>query len=169
MITKFRMRREDSGSEYTISCDEAHLRPLKIGKGPLKVGDRFRRKSQLDDSTYIERLVKIGKTGLAPSTGVFFMKSSAMGINPDQKVDAMKADAELGCPIEYAEDGDAIFRSKKQFQTYAESHGFFDRNAGYSGPKRRDARERENLNLPQLYNEEPEPLCIPGMFTDKYD
>lgn len=166
MITQFRMKREDNGNEYVVKCDVAHLLPLRIGRGcktSVKLGERFRRTSKLDDSEYVEVLVKIGKTGVASTKGLFLLKSDAMGINPDQRIDAMKADSELGCPIEYDEAGRAVFRSKKQYQRYAEAHGFFDKNGGHSSPMKRDERERDTRHLPQLYNEEPAEIAIPGI------
>jgi len=154
MITKYRFRRDDTGEEYTRQCDEAHLLPRKIGDGPVKLGDQFKCVSKLDGSEYTETLISDRKKGMAPSTGVFFMKSYAMGVSPRQRVEAMKHDEKLGCKIEYAEDGDAIFRSKEQYRRYCESHGFKDRNGGYSSPRSLNDNERQNLGLPMMAHAE---------------
>lgn len=154
MIQKYRFRRDDSGEEYTRSCDIELLIPRKIGVGEIKIGDKFRCVSKLDGSEYTETLLRIGKTGRTNATGVFVMKSDAMGINPDQRLSAMKADAELGCPIEYDEIGRAVFRSKKQYRKYAESHGFMDRNGGYNSPRSLNDHERQRAGLPMMAHHE---------------
>lgn len=155
MIVKYRVRRDDTGEEYTRSCDDvAMLAHRMTGRGPLKVGDVFRRFSKLDGAPWTETLISIGKRGHANTTGVFLMKSDAMGINPDQRVEAMKADAEMGCKIEYDSIGRAVFRSKKQYRRYAELHGFKDNNGGYESPRSMNDNERQNAGLPMMAHAE---------------
>ncbi|MHB1950125.1 MAG: hypothetical protein ACYCQK_01470 [Acidiferrobacteraceae bacterium] len=148
MIEHYRMRRDDTGSEYTRVCDRALLEARMISKR-FRIGAKFRCISQLDGGEYTESLIGMGYKGKA-RTKAFLLKSDAMGINPDQKIEAMKADEALGVKVEYDDAGRAIFRSKGQYKRYAEAHGFYDRNAGYSEPKRRDEREREIMGLPQV-------------------
>lgn len=145
------MRRDDTGEEYTRSCDVALLEARKIGKGPVKVGDRFRCVSRLDDSEYTETLIRIGKTGIAKGTRTWIVRSDGMGVSPRQIKEAMAADERLGCKIEYdAKTGQAIFRSPKQYAKYAQSHGFFDRNGGYSSAQSLNDEERQRRGLPML-------------------
>lgn len=154
MIQKWRFKRDDNGTEYTRSCDIELLIPRKIGVGEIQVGDKFKCISKLDGSEYTETLVGVGKKGNTHATGVFVMRSDALGINPDQRVEAMKADAELGCSIEYDEIGRAVFRSKKQYRRYAEAHGFMDRNGGYESPRSLNDNERQNLGLPLMAHDQ---------------
>lgn len=149
MIEKYHMRREDTGSEYVLSTDIALLEKRKIGDEPIGIGTRFTQISKLDGSEFIEVLTGIGKRGQAATTRTWILKSDAMGINPDQRLQAMQADKKLGIQIEYDEAGRAIFRSPGQHARYCEAHGFFDRNRGYSGPRRLNEREREIAGLPQ--------------------
>lgn len=123
-------------------------------KNRLDKQGRYRHVSGIDGSVVLYEPVGVhAKRGAAATTRTWVMKSDAMGINPDQRLDAMKADEQLGIKIEYDEAGRAVFRSPNQYKRYCEAHGFFDRNAGYSGAQKRDAREREILNLPELVNE----------------
>lgn len=156
-MAKYTMRRDDSGTEYTLDTDEHYLRQRLIGDGPVKPGSQFRFRSKLDDSTWTETLVSVEKkkpnldyAGCSRHS-TWPMKSDAMGINPDQYEEQMAADEQLGVKIGYdRKTGEAIFSSAGQYKRYCEAHGFFDRNSGYGGPKRRDQRERDNLGLPQL-------------------
>lgn len=112
---------------------------------------RYRHVSGIDGSVIRYTFVGVHeKVGASSTTGLFLLKSDAMGINPDQRREAMKADSKLGCSIEYDEEGRAVFRSKKQYARYAESHGFYDRNGGYGSPMKRDERERDIRGLPEL-------------------
>jgi len=149
MIESYYMRREDSGSEYVLKTDIALLEKRKIGKKPIKLGTRFRQVSKLDGSEFIETLVGIGKRGQASTTRTWILRSDAMGINPDQRLEAMKADEKLGCVIDYDDAGRAIFRSPGQYRRYCENHGFYSRNGGHGDPQRLDSREREMRGLPQ--------------------
>jgi hypothetical protein len=170
MIQQFRMKRDDTGSEYTLKIDcDLLLSRRKKKRGPIKPGDKFTFESRLDGSKHTETLLKIGKTGATHGTGVFVMKSDELGINPDDRVKHMKADAELGCPIEYDEAGRAVFRSKGQYKRYAESHGFYSchgKGGSYSDPQKLDARERDIRGLPQISYEEEQPMYIPGLTTE---
>lgn len=149
MIEKYQMRRDDTGEEYTRATDIALLEARQIGKGPIKLGTKFRCVSKLDGSEFTETLTGVGKKGCAAGTRTWILKSDAMGINPDQRLDAMKADEKLGCSIDYDEAGRAIFRSPGQYRQYAEAHGFFARNGGHGDPQRLDSRERDIRGLPQ--------------------
>lgn len=149
MVEHFHLRRDDTGEVYTRKCDIHFLEVRKIGDGPVDIGDQFKCVSKLDGSEYTETLVAVGKNGTASTTRTWILRSDAMGINPDQRLEAMQADEALGCKIEYDEAGRAVFRSPGQYKRYAEAHGFFDKNAGYSGPKRRSAEERERMGLPE--------------------
>lgn len=169
MITQYHVRRLDTGSEYVRKCDESHMLSRKIGRGPIKVGSRFRCVSKLDGSRYVEVLIKVGKVGRTNATGVFVMRSDELGINPDDRLKHMKADAEMGLSCEYDESGRAVFRSKGAYKKYAESHGYYavhGKGGSYSDPQRLDARERDIRGLPQVAYEEQEPMYIPGLTTE---
>jgi hypothetical protein len=149
MIQKFHMRRDDTGEEYVRSCDIALLETRKIGDKPIKLGTKFTCVSKLDGSTFVETLTGVGKKGRAATTRTWILRSDACGINPDQRLEAMKADEKNGCPIDYDEAGRAIFRSPGQYRNWCQAHGFFSRNGGHGDPQRLDSREREIRGLPQ--------------------
>jgi len=146
--------RVEGGSEYILETDEAILKKRLIGKGKIKVGSRFRRLSKLDGSEIIETLLEIRPRLVRDGVGchrTWPMKCDALGTNPDMIEEQMKADAEMGIQIDYdRQTGQAIFTSQQQYKKYAESYFYYDRNAGYSGAKKRDPRERDNSGLPQF-------------------
>lgn len=61
--------------------------------------------------------------------------SIAMGTN--DPVRQRKHDESLGVTCEFGPRGEAIFTSRSHRRKYAEAHGFFDRDGGYSDPQRR--------------------------------
>ncbi len=156
-MSKYQLRNVLTGAIHTVDCPEASLEERQIGTGPIEPGARFRRKSKLDGRIIVEELIGVAHKPVGDYAGIskhatwHAHKSDAMGINPVQRRDAMKADEELGVKIDYDEKtGEAIFTSPGQYRRYCEAHGFFDRNGGYASPKKRDEREREILGLPQL-------------------
>lgn len=156
-MPKFRMLVVKSGEEYTLDCAVELLAARKVGRGPVAVGDRFRRVSKLDGSAIIEKLLKIDAPRInvddlrALHNGTWPMRSDTLAIDPDQYVEAMEADAELGVPIQYDQQtGEAIFTSPGQFRRFCEAHGYYARNGGYQDPKRLDQRERETRGLPAV-------------------
>lgn len=158
-MPKYRLRRR-SGSEFTLECHEDLLRKRRVrGRGPINVGDRFRFDGKLDEPHFTAELVSL-KVKVVPSVLATWgrgFRSDAMGINPDQRMEAVAADQAQGLRgVDYDEKtGEAIFSSRGAYKRYCEAHGFFDRNSGYSGAKKRDSREREILGLPQLVQPEP--------------
>ena len=72
------------------------------------------------------------------------MRSDALGINPDQRLEQIAYDQALGLNTDYdPETGEAIFDSPQDFKKHAEANGFYSRNGGYSDPQRLSGRERE--------------------------
>src|ERR1051326_2133429 len=117
---KFRMRKP-SGIEYNLECHEEQLLLSRAkGKGPAKVGQKFRRISQLDGSEYFDTLVGFITTVdlKVLSTWCRGHRSDACGINPDQRIEALKADAEAGLRgVDYDEKtGEAIFSSRGAYK-----------------------------------------------------
>jgi hypothetical protein len=151
--------RKPSGAEYTLDCHEEQLLlSRKKGKGPVKAGQKFRRVSKLDGSVYYDTLVGfVTVVGLKVLStwrrGIF--KSDAAGINPVQRMAALRRDAEQGLSgVDYdPKTGEAIFSSRGAYKRYCEANALFDRNGGHGAPCKRDNREREILGLPLL----PEP------------
>jgi len=151
---KYRMRTPE-GQEYTLECNPAVLLEKRVqGDGPLRIGETFRRLSKLDGTIIHDTLVGLVVTvplGVL-STWCRGFRSDAMGINPVQRLDALREDARLGIGgVDYDEKtGQAIFSSPGVYKRYCEAHGFYDRNGGYGSPQKRDPREREIRGLPQM-------------------
>ena len=61
--------------------------------------------------------------------------SYALGVSPEEVPAMMAFDKEHNIPTNYDSDGDPIMRSAGHRKKYAEAHGFYDRNAGYSDPQ----------------------------------
>ncbi|HXJ44644.1 MAG TPA: hypothetical protein VNH18_35480 [Bryobacteraceae bacterium] len=145
-----------SGTRMTVVMSEPEAKERITKAGFLKV---YRLGRYVPNKTF----KLLSKVNLAPKldfAGIsrhecWPMRSDAMGVEVNQIRDAMKADEELGCKITYDENtGQAIFPDAATYKRYCEAHSFFDRNAGYGGPKRRDDREREIRGLPFLDKQE---------------
>lgn len=65
------------------------------------------------------------------------MCSDAAGVNPDQRLDAMKHAQSIGIPTEFNAKGQAVFTSASHRKRYCEAIGMYDRNGGYSDPQRK--------------------------------
>lgn len=162
-MSKYRLRREDTGTEIIRDCNASALAPYRIGTGPIEPGARFRRKSKLDGKAFVEVLVSVQhKSVNTDYAGISHhatwpMTSYSMGVGADHIDEAKKADAAAGLKgVDYDPNtGDAIFADQSSHQRYCEAHGFFDRNGGYRSPKKRDERERDNSGLPQLAEKAP--------------
>lgn len=150
---KFRMRNAE-GREYTIECHEQQLLTRRVrGKGPIKVGQKFSKQSGFGGKiteTLVGFVTKVPLKVL--STWARGFRSDAAGINPDQRLDALKADAAQGLTgVDYdPKTGEAIFSSRGAYKRYCEANALFDRNGGYGSPQKRDNRERDIRGLPQL-------------------
>jgi hypothetical protein len=64
------------------------------------------------------------------------MKSEALGVQPNQVNEAYKESVSIGIPTEFDKDGKAIFTSPSHYKKYAEAHGYYAKNGGYSDPRR---------------------------------
>lgn len=146
-MPKYLMRVEDSGNVYTLNCPEEMLLERMVGKGPLKMGSKFRRISKLDDSVVLETLVGLPKKNPNARFSDFAAKAwnDAQGINPEQIPEALAADRALGLNTEYhPQTGQVRFPDRKTRKRFMESHGFYDLNCvGGIDPQRLDSRERE--------------------------
>ena len=59
--------------------------------------------------------------------------SNAAGVMPYQRIEAMKAAADAGCPTYYNKDGDPEVRGGRRNRSkFLKAMGFFDKEAGYS-------------------------------------
>lgn len=65
------------------------------------------------------------------------MESDALGVHPSQRQAAYEHSVRAGCPTQFTKDGCAILTSPGHRRKLAESLGMYDRNAGYSDPRRR--------------------------------
>lgn len=65
------------------------------------------------------------------------MTSESMAVQPWQVADAAAQARALGVPTNYDKHGRPILESPRHRKRYAEAHGFYDRNAGYSDPTRK--------------------------------
>jgi len=109
--------------EETMSIRELETRRLPGGRYRLRGGRKG-------------RMVFSPPGGFRPNC--WPMKSWAMSVNPNYIKEAMAKDQRLGVKAEYDKrTGDAIFTSPRHRKEYCEAHGFFDRNGGYSDPRRR--------------------------------
>jgi len=75
--------------------------------------------------------------GVVSTPGNWPLLSDAVGVNPDQRTEAMKHASSIGVPTEFNSKGQAVFTSAGHRKRYCEAIGFIDRNAGYSDPQRR--------------------------------
>ena len=59
--------------------------------------------------------------------------SDAMSVHPDQIKEAGDYDYNNGVTTQYKSDGSPIYRDKQHQDKHLRLHGYFDRDAGYSG------------------------------------
>ena len=71
------------------------------------------------------------------TTGNWPLKSEACGVGHDQVAEAQAADIAKGLPANYTKDGRKIFNSASERKKWCEAYGFYDKNAGYSDPRRK--------------------------------
>lgn len=146
--------KQPDGREYTLDCHpEVLLRRRVCGKSKEpRVGQKFKRISKLDGSVIVETLVGfVMKVPLKVlSTWCRGFRCDALGINPTQRLNALKTDAAAGLSgVDYDEKtGEAIFSSRGAYKRYAEHHGFIQKNAGYGDAQPLDMRERDIRGLP---------------------
>lgn len=58
--------------------------------------------------------------------------SEAVGVHPEQKVEAEQAAVKAGVPTQFTEDGRAVFTSRSHRRTYLRAFGLRDNDGGYS-------------------------------------
>ncbi len=77
--------------------------------------------------------------------GTWPLKCYALGVQSDQRQEAMQHCEEMGVPTYYDEDGDPTITDNAHYSRFKKMQGFFDRDAGYSGvcPGETIATERE--------------------------
>lgn len=66
-----------------------------------------------------------------PSDSAWPMHSYALGVRPEQRMEAQEHSRDIGVPTEFDRKGDAVFRNRKHRKRYCKAAGFFDRDAGY--------------------------------------
>lgn len=75
--------------------------------------------------------------GFAHRPGNWPMRSEALACHPDDVRAATQSASKAGVPTEFdSKTGAPIFTGAKHRKRYCEAFGFFDRNAGYSDPRR---------------------------------
>lgn len=72
--------------------------------------------------------------GRQHSGEIWPMASYAAGVHHKQIPEMRAIDKKNGVPTEYTEDGDPILRGPRHRKKYLETHGLYDRNAGYTDP-----------------------------------
>lgn len=80
--------------------------------------------------------------GFKAHPGNWPMKSAAAGVNPMQRDEAIAESVKEGVPTHFDKEGNAIFTSPEHRKKYCETFGIYDRNGGYSDPRRGEARKR---------------------------
>lgn len=65
------------------------------------------------------------------------LKSDALGVHKDQRMDAIAESIAVGVPTDFTPDGRAVLESKGHRKRYAEALGYWDRDGGFSDPQRR--------------------------------
>lgn len=65
----------------------------------------------------------------------------AAGVHPSQVPAMMERDKKHGIPTQYTKDGCPLFTSAQHRKRYCEAHGLYDRNGGYSDPRRGESRK----------------------------
>lgn len=84
--------------------------------------------------------------GVAHKPGNWPMVSDAAGVHPDQVVEAAQEAEKRGVPTEFNSSGQAVFTSPLHRKRFCEAHGMYDKNGGYSDPRRgAPSRLREEL------------------------
>ena len=73
------------------------------------------------------------------------MLSDAMGVHPSQIGEAVAKSKAAGVPIQFAQDGRAIFTSAQHRKNYCERFSYYDRNGGYSDPAPRHRTARPKM------------------------
>lgn len=63
--------------------------------------------------------------------------SDAIGVHPAQVADARAESVQLGVPTDFTPDGRAVLRTPGHRKAYCEAIGVFDRNGGFSDPRRK--------------------------------
>lgn len=76
-------------------------------------------------------------SGTAHHPGNWPLYSDAAGVAHDQVGEAYEKSVKDGVPTQFTKDGRAILTSADHRRRYCESVGLFDRNGGYSDPRRR--------------------------------
>jgi len=65
---------------------------------------------------------------------IYPYNSYSLGVSESEIPEMMEFDRRNGVETTYNRDGEPEMRSPRHRRAYAEAHGFFDRNAGYSDP-----------------------------------
>ena len=79
--------------------------------------------------------------GVASLPGTWPMYSDAAGVAPKQVQEARAHSVRIGIPTDFTSDGRAVFTSRLHRKRYCEAVGLYDRNAGFSDPKRMRRKE----------------------------
>ena len=91
----------------------------------------------LESGEVVVRDIVAEHQDVAHRPGNWPMKSDALGCGVSQIDEARAESVALGVPTDFDPEGRAILTSAKHRKMYAEATGHFDRNGGYSDPRRK--------------------------------
>ena len=130
---KFRFRRCGSGSEFSVEAPRSRY----------AVGRYYWFDSKLDGSQFKCRCIAEPKPLLRCEAVLGHTKGDSAGINPDFVDEHLAADQAAGFTgINYTSEGEIVFPDRKTRKRYLENMMIYDKDCGYSGAQRLDARER---------------------------
>lgn len=119
---------------YCYTTDDGHTVERVISLRKRKMPPGFIR---LDDGRIAKRDLNAEMCGFSDTPGTYPMKSDAAGVHPAQISEARRRSVKMGIPTDFTPDGRAIFTDRAHRKKYCEAVGLFDRNGGYSDPKRK--------------------------------
>ena len=76
----------------------------------------------------------IGAQVALPSTWATPIYSDSMGVHPSQVAEAREHSLKIGIPVDFTNDGRAIFTSRQQRRDYCRHFGVHDNDGGYGDP-----------------------------------
>jgi hypothetical protein len=110
---------------YRYTCDQGHEQIDVVQN--YKVRKKFMKCKSCGKRAYWAFGANTQSSSAWPRT------STAMSVHPDQIKEAGDYDHANGVTTEYTKDGDAIYTSKQHQDKHLRLHGYYDRDACYSG------------------------------------